>query len=303
MTFLQKIDRYYWLFLGIGIVCGFLFPNQLHPYEGQVDNIIMGILFLLFLKVDIFEIIKDIKKPFRLLYILLINMLLTPIITYYIFIHFGLEIASGFVLLAALPAGVTAPEITDIMDGRTSLSLTILMLSTLVSIVTIPLLFWVLFKTNMNLNYTAFSIMTLKLLLYPFVAAEIIKYTLLKKWGPLLQNYFNPLILALLSFIMMITIAYQAEYILGHVVYLLKILGLLFIAFILFQLIGYFSIFWEYKGLKLAVANSNMLINSFLGILLSIAFFPPQVTTIVVLSLIPWSVLSIAQHWYKRYLP
>ena len=101
----------------------------------------------------------------------------------------------------------------------------------------------------------------------------------------------------------MITVAFQAPYILENLNQLLPTLGILYLAFFGFQLIAYFSVFWKSKGRKLAVSNSNMIMNNILGIVLAIAFFPPEVTTLVILSFIPWVTMIGIKHWYRRFLP
>ena len=61
--------------------------------------------------------------------------------------------------------------------------------------------------------------------------------------------------------------------------------------------------FLESKGEKIAVANAKMIINNILGVVLALAFFPPEILTIVIVSLIPWNAMIILKHWYKKYLP
>ena len=80
-------------------------------------------------------------------------------------------------------------------------------------------------------------------------------------------------------------------------------MGILFLMFIFLQLLGYFSVFWHKKGEKIAVANAKMIINNILGVVLALAFFPPEILTIVIVSLIPLNAMIILKHWYKKYLP
>ena len=80
-------------------------------------------------------------------------------------------------------------------------------------------------------------------------------------------------------------------------------LGFILLAFILFQIVGYFSVFWLHKGEKIAISNSFMVVNNILGIVIAIGHFSGPVVTVVILSFIPWNFMIIAKHWYKRYLP
>jgi hypothetical protein len=103
----------------------------------------------------------------------------------------------------------------------------------------------------------------------------------------------------------MISIAYQADFLLTNIPLLIQPICILFGLFVLLQFIGYFSVSWLNKGEKIAVSNSNMIMNNILGIVLSIAFFTenPEITFIVILSLIPWNLMIMLKHWYKRFLP
>jgi bile acid:Na+ symporter, BASS family len=304
----SKIDKFFWLFLSGGVLGGFVFSNYLQVFEGYVSLILMLMMGLLFLKIDIVDVVKHIKTPWFLVFVAFINMLFIPTAVFFVFRSFvGPETLLGLVLIAALPAGIPSAVMTDIMKGRTHLSLIIIIITNLLAAFTIPFIFWVLLKADFELNYLNLFLDMLKLVLIPFVVAKILKRFLLKdNVMTKLQDYGNWIILLMVSFLMMISISFQAEYILNNISELLKMLGLLYIAFFLFQMIGYVSVIWRKAGGRVAVSNSNVVVNNFLGILLALAFFPPKVITMVILSFIPWSSLIIAKQlfkWYRRFLP
>ena len=288
----------------MGVICGFVCPPSIfQPFEGLVIYIVMTIMGILFLKVDILDIITHIKNPFFLLYISLINLIATPLITYYIFTAIGSEITVGLLLLASLPSGVTAAAFTDLMKGRTSLTLVIIIVTTLLSIITIPLIFGWIFHANLDINSTELGLSLLKIFAIPLVIAKVLKRVILKDLTKKLQNHYNFIIIILLALMIMISISLQSTFIIENIHLLSKDIAQLFLAFIIFQLIGYFSVFWHKKGEKLAVSNSNMIMNNILGIVLALAFFDEKVLTTVILSLIPWNIMIVAKHWYKKYLP
>ncbi len=303
MAYLKKIEHYFWIYLIFSVALGFITPRFFLPYEGYIVHIIMVIMGLLYLKVDILDIVTHVKKPLYLLYICFSNLIIIPIIVFFIFRPLGNEISTALLLLAALPAGVSSAAFTDIMKGKTSLNLTLIIFSNLFAVFTIPFLFYILMGTHLNLDHMELFLNLFKIIFIPFIIAKAIKHTIVKNLKRNIEDSYNFLIIILLGFMIMISIAYQSEYILNNILMLSKTLGILFIAFILLQLLGYASVFWRKKGEKLAVSNSNMIMNNVLGIVLAIAFFPDSITTIVILSLIPWNVMIIAKHWYKRYLP
>lgn len=301
--FLRHLDRYFWVFLTTSVLLGLFYPQFFVPYEGYVIYIVMIIMGLLFLKVDILDVVTHIKRPNLIIYAAFINLIVSPICIYFIFNKIAPDMIMGLVLLAALPAGVTSAAFTDVMKGRTSLSVTAIIVTNLLSVFTIPFLFWTFFKADLNLDYIGLFFNLLKVFLIPFFVAKVIKRVLMVNLAARLQDYYNLLIISLLSFMIMISIAFESEFLLSNFKLLYQPLGMIFLTFITLQIIGYFSVFWLNKGEKLALSNSNMIMNNILGIVLSIAFFTPDMVSIVVLSLIPWNVMIILKHWYKRYLP
>lgn len=304
MEQLKTIDRYFWVFLCVAVLSGFAFPQLLMPFQGMVIYIVMTIVALLFLKVDILDIVKQIKKPFFLLYIAISNLVFIPLLTFFLFKNFiSEEFSMGLLLLTSLPAGVSSAAFTDIMRGKTPLNLTIIIVTNLLATITIPFLFWLLFKTSLELDHFGLFLNLLKIFLIPFVIAKLIKRVFFKKLTVYIQDYYNSLIVVLLSFMIMISIAFQSEHILSNYSVHIKTIGVLFLVFLFLQIAGYFSVFWKKKGEKLAISNAKMIMNNVLGIVLALAFFPPHVLTLVILSLIPWNTMIILKHWYKKYLP
>ena len=301
---LKNIDRYFPVFLLAGVVFGFAFPNFLQQFEGLVIYMVMFIMVLLYMRVEIIDVLFHVRNPLFVFYISLISLIIIPVLTFFLFGFLDQESNMALVLLAALPAGVTATAFTDIMKGKTSLTLTIVIITNLLATVTIPLLFLVLFKTNLDLDIKQLFFSLLQVMFIPLIIAKILKLIFVRKLSRMLRDYYNVCILFLMACISMVTIAFQAVYIMENFRHLIEILLILFVAFFLFQMVGYFSVFWKkQKGTRLAVSNSTMIMNNTLGVVLSIAFFPQSVTTIMILSFIPWSLMIVLKHWYKKYLP
>ena len=304
MKKIKHFEQSFWVVLCISVVCGFLFPKWLQPLEGYILYFIMGIMCLLFMKVDILDIVTHIKQPRFLSYISITQLLIIPLITFFIFKHFVDPVtAMAILLLSSLPTGVSSAAFTDIMKGRTSLTLTIIILTNLLATLTIPFLFWLIYNANLDLDYIGLFLNLLKIILIPFAIAKIIKHVIYKNDMAKYDEYYNSGIIILLSIMIMVSIAFNSEHILLNLSSHIKTMGILFLMFIFLQLLGYFSVFWHKKGEKIAVANAKMIINNILGVVLALAFFPPEILTIVIVSLIPWNAMIILKHWYKKYLP
>ncbi len=303
MRYLTQTDKFFWIFIIVSIFLGLSYPQFFIAYEGYIIYIIMCIMGLLFLKVDIIDVITHIKKPLPIIYISCIKLILLPILVYFIFIKADPILQMSLFLLASLPTGVTSALFTDIMNGRTSLNLTTVIVTNLLSIFTIPFLFFIFYNTDLNLNYMLMFSSLLKIIIIPLLIAKLIKRVFIPNIIQNLQSYFNFKIIILLSCMITISISVCSKTLIQTYTAQIYPLIYLFACFIGFQLIGYFSIFWKSKGEKLANSNSCMIMNNILGIVLAIACFDQAVLNIMVLSLIPWNIMIIIKHFYKRFLP
>ncbi|RAP31946.1 hypothetical protein DID76_01755 [Candidatus Marinamargulisbacteria bacterium SCGC AG-414-C22] len=309
MDKLKKRDKFFWIFLLISVSIGFIFPHFFLGLEQYTIFIIPTIIGILFLKVDILDVITHLQKPFLLFYISFIKLLFIPLITYFCFQWVEPELLMGLVLLAALPTGVSSAVFTDIMKGRTSLNLSIVILTNLLSIFTLPIVF-LIFHKHLAIPTNLFFYL-LGIIFIPFFIAKFLKrgvFVLIHKLTSFdiqakLSRSYNLYIVILLGLMMTIVISFRADTIMQDLNLHLKSIGILFLAFILFQLVGYFSVFWLHKGEKIAISNSCMIVNNILGIVLAIGHFSGPIVTFIILSLIPWNTMIIAKHWYKRYLP
>ena len=68
MLYLKKIENYFPAFLVLAVISGLLNPTIFMKLEQNINihYFLMGIMTLLFLKIDLVDIIKHVKKPFLL---------------------------------------------------------------------------------------------------------------------------------------------------------------------------------------------------------------------------------------------
>lgn len=302
MKFIAKIDHHFWVYLLGAVACGFLFPRQLQPFENIVIYIMMAILFLVFLKADVADVFKQIKKPGILVYILSLTMIAIPIVIFYLFKPVDPDLRMALVLLAALPAGVPAAVFTDIMDGHTSLTLIIIFFSTLIAPFTIPFLFWILYHATFSVDFVSLFKNLLMILIIPLVASQVFR-AFLEPFVEKGKHYINTLVLACFSFTIMVIMSLESEYVLSHIRESLYIIGMLYGAFVMIQLMSYFGVYWLKKSDKVAVSNSKVMMNNILGIILALAFFEEKIAVIMILATIPFNTMISVFHWYKKYLP
>ncbi len=102
------------IFFFLALILGFVFANQLKGIDFLITPILMTILFIIFIKIHIFEILSHLKNPLLLLYILIANLVIFPIVVYFLSFGFSIELTIALVLLASLPTGVSACALTTL---------------------------------------------------------------------------------------------------------------------------------------------------------------------------------------------
>ncbi|MCK5138790.1 MAG: hypothetical protein KAQ85_03010, partial [Thermodesulfovibrionia bacterium] len=117
------------------------------------------------------------------------------------------------------------------------------------------------------------------------------------------KKYYSSITVILASLIVLGVIGKEAGYILSNTSEILNILLILYMVFFVFQLAGYFMVFWLKKDEKIAVSVSKTMMNPALGVVLASTFFSSKVALILILSEIPWSTILIFFKLYKKYLP
>ena len=90
-------------------------------------------------------------------------------------------------------------------------------------------------KADLNLDYIGLFFNLLKVFLIPFFIAKVLKHVILTEYVEKLQSYYNIIIIFLLSFMIMISIAYEAHFLLANITLLIKPLAILFLVFIILR--------------------------------------------------------------------
>lgn len=108
------IEKYFWFILVAGIALGLWnpFPIEMGPFLPKILLSLM--LFFVFLKIDALEILENIRNIKLMIYIAVIYMIIIPLLFFFPISLFDAELATGILLLTAMPAGVSSPALADI---------------------------------------------------------------------------------------------------------------------------------------------------------------------------------------------
>jgi bile acid:Na+ symporter, BASS family len=285
------IEKYFWLFLVAGIVIGLWNPMSLKTFPAFLPKTLLGMmLFFVFLKIDSLQVLENIRNYKLMIYISLVYMFIIPLLFFFTINIFNPGLATGILLLTAMPAGVSTPALTDIVKGNTTLSMSLAIVSQMLAPFTVPLLFWLIDFNGHSIN----KLLMLKdiaiIVFLPMIISQVIK-----KYFPLAikktQHLFTSMNVLLLFAFVLLAISSQRNNILENTSGLVWKIGVLYLVFIILHGIGYMICYKQNKENRIAVAIGAAYMNNGMAIVLAASYFKPEILVLMVLSELPWNTL------------
>lgn len=286
----QLVEKYFWMFLLAAIIFGLWLPL---PFDAPkfLTKIILGMmLFFVFLKIDVLEIIEEIKDYKLMFYISVLYMIVIPLIFFLAVQFFDRRLALGILLLTAMPAGVSTPALVDILKGNIPLSMSIALVTQVIAPFTVPFLFWIVGSRGLEIDKLLMFRDIAILVFIPLILAQ-----LSKRYFPVLirrsQHLYTSANIILLFLFVYMVISSQRSAITENPVSLIWKTAVLYLVFILLHFAGYLLCYSENKEDKIAMSVTSAYMNNGLAIVLASAYFGPDILVLMVLSEIPWNTL------------
>lgn len=290
MKISQLIEKHFWLILLAGILLGLWSPVSFkaHPI---LPKILLGMmLFLAFLKIDALEVLENMRNFRLMIYVASVYMLVIPLAFYFSTRIFDADLAVGILLLTAMPAGVSAPVLTDIARGNISLSMSLTIVSQLLAPFTVPFLFWLLNIESLTINKLLILRDIAILVFLPMIISQIVKRYLPQTIEKTQHLFTSANVFLLFSFVY-IAISSQRNVILENPAGLIWKIVVLYLVFILLHIIGYMITPKESRENRIAVAIGAAYMNNGMAIVLAASYFKPEILVLMVLSELPWNTL------------
>jgi BASS family bile acid:Na+ symporter len=287
------LESYVFVLL-LSLALGLFFPESALKLE-PFGTLFLGIIFFLSaLKIDLKEFIKYLKDQKMVAAVNFVMLIGLPVVVYYATLLIYPDLAIAFLLLAAMPAGMTSPLLAEICGGKQSLALVLTISTSLLAPFTVPLMIKLLAGATVQVDTLAMFLSLVKVIFIPFILANLVKYF----WHRRIKaSYFTfkPISTALLGLLIMGIVAKQSATILGglNVAFLVE-LAALFSLFVFFHLAGYYAAWWRKRDDRVTITICLAYLNFTLAIYLAGKFFDdPRIVVPVVLSVLPWSLLII----------
>tara|TARA_Y100000294_G_C8534937_1_gene328623 strand:- start:344 stop:1231 length:888 start_codon:yes stop_codon:yes gene_type:complete len=236
MKFIEKNVLVFYL---VAVVLGLIFHKFSSKFEFLIPFLIALIMYFSSVNIEIKNVIKTFYNLKGSLIVLVINFVLFPILILIVSSAvFGFEsfIVAAMVFTFVLPTATTNVLYSNLLRGDTTFVLTMLVMTSLLSPILVPLIFFLLTRSIINVSYSAMFLKLVLIVVIPSIFASLTKIKAIQE---------NSNSLASLIFIIVNFIAAGILFnsgILQDYNSLLRIFGFLFVFFVLAFMIVY-SIF------------------------------------------------------------
>jgi bile acid:Na+ symporter, BASS family len=290
MKLFYFIENYFWVFLLAGIILGLSFPIYNDFLMSMLKPLLMVMLFLVFLKTDLLQILKQIKDYRLMAYLVCLYLFIIPVSLFLFLDLFDRRLAIGILLLTAMPVAVSAATLTDIVKGNIALASGITIITSMLAPFTVPVLFRLINYDNLSINTTEIFLDLLVFIFIPLILSQISKKFIpgIISKGKNKITSVNILIIFIMIFAAM---GSQRDFILGGSMDLLRQIIALYLIFIFLHIIGYLMGYNQDKESKIAITIGTAYKNNGMAIVLAAIHFEPSILVLMVLSEFPWNTL------------
>lgn len=294
------IEKYFWVFFIAGLVLGLVAPVYNDFLMTLLKPFLMIMLFLIFLKTDIAQIFKSIKNYRRMTFLALSYMVVVPLLFFFAIKIFDPKLAIGVLLFVAMPPAIASPALTDIVKGDIALSTSIVIITSIIAPLTVPLLFWLVKFEGLSVNPLWLLKDLAMIIIIPVIASQLIKkYS--SKFVEKNQHTLTSVNILILSLMVYIAMGSQRDVIVSDFSGIIWDTLFLYIVFILLHFIGYIMGFKESSKGRIATTISAVYKNNGLAIVLAALYFEPFVLVLMVLTELPWNTLLIPYRKFVQY--
>lgn len=294
-VYLVAMKSYANLYLFVVIASLFLallFPDIFSPLSTFSTQILGAIFLITALQLKVKDILKNIQHVKLIVFLTITLLIALPFVTYFVASLIVPDQALALLILASMPAGMTAPLLTKVAGGKEELSLVLAVITSLLAPITVPIVIFLAAGSAVQVEFISMIQSLVYIIFIPFALGAIIK----KIWPRIerLSQKMNSISLTLLGLLIAGLVSkqahiIQAEFLSGDIWFSL---ASLFGFFIILHIIGYFISAWSRGTIQIAAIVSLVYMNFTLAIYLATKFFPePDILVTVTLSIIPWALL------------
>ncbi|MFA6161545.1 MAG: bile acid:sodium symporter [Patescibacteria group bacterium] len=290
---LKMLSESYLAVMVASLLIGLFIPFA--RYLIPLNTLLLQIIFFLScLKIDLKQM-KGSAKDWR--FLLLSNFLMLiafPIIVWFLIGQLYPDVGLSLFLLAAMPVGMTAPLLVEVVGGKQSVAMVLTVTTSLLAPVTIPLLTKYLYGTTITVDAFGMFKQLMLVIFVPFILALIVRRTV-PTFIAKIKPATKPISILLLGALIIGAVSKQSASIIlmsKDWWQLFVLIGALFVFFLFTHFVGYYIFWWKNHDEKNTASITLTYMNFTLAIYLASQFFPrPGVLLPLVLCILPWATL------------
>lgn len=301
MRLLLSFERHFWFWCILSTIAGLFWPAPFRLLQPKpvLDITLMGILFCTCLKIDRRTILDALRRPGFMAWTAFLLLLVMPCATYTVARLVAPDFAVGFLILAAMPAGMAAGAMTEVAGGTAGHALAVTTVTSLLCPLTVPPIIRVLTGTAAPMTDLARQAGLLMLLLFiPLILAQITKRlwpTAVERIKPILTS------LSIISLCLLVLGAMSANSatFMAHLDRAPALLAGVFIFSAAFHLGGFFIAPAAPIGERVALSVATAYVNNGLAIVFAMSFFSADPFAVLPAILIefPMTLLILPLRW------
>lgn len=302
MSFLNRYKRFFAenqiMIVLLGIILGLIFPDVFRLLAPYSTYMLMLIFFTSSLRLETKEIIgyaKDWKmlgmaNGFMLIFL--------PLVMWLPLVMFAPDWAMAFLILGAMPTGMTIALIADLFGGKTSLALVITATTSLLAPLTIPLIFWLTIGQIVPVPILSLFLNLVITIVIPFIIATFIKQ---KTPAKIIRYDFWWREISIVTFGILIAAIVAEATGGGAITITIRDLSLIIIMLIYMgalTTLAYFMSWWRTHSERATIALCIVYLNNSLSLYIANKFFPdPHLITQLVILLLAINILLPPFRW------
>lgn len=300
----RRIDDVPFLGLALALVAGLMVPSWFVSYHSWTSWFLQFIFFVSGLRIDLRSVLLELRDFKLFATVVSLRLVFFPVFVAVIATYFFPSLLAPLVLLAAMPAGMTSPLFVDMIRGNVPLALLLTVGTSLLSVVTLPIMLSSLNDESMTYDFWKTFQSLFLVMVVPLAVAQIIRlFALGREIGSRAAGVLRAGSVVALWLLISIIASKHSESIRqvfsgSEAVRDFLIMTALLVAF---HWLSYTACYWRSKKDRITVTLSLSYMNFTLAIFLAETLFrDPAVILVVILSMLPWNMGLLMFQWLVR---
>ena len=286
----------------LGIIAGLILPTIFKPLARYSTEMLMIIFFASSLRLDTQEIIKYSKDWKMLLLTNSFMLIILPIAMWLPLMLYASDWSMAFLILGAMPTGMTIALIADLFGGKTSLALVITATTSLLAPLTIPFLFWITIGQFVPIPVGSLFFNLFITIVIPFALAVLVKRKA-KKFVVKHDFWWREISIVMFGLLIASIVADTSKGTMFN--FSIEDFGLVFIMLLYLSVLialSYFMNYWRTNSEKATIALCIMYLNNTLALYIADKFFPDErLMKQLILLLLVINILLPPLRWVAHY--